>query len=276
MRQILPGPNHWILREQRQITEKIREAAYRDAIEFIPIVATRPDDLLLALLEHKPHIVHFSLHGIKTEKVVLLDEQGNPKPLSKAALVSIFRVLKKNIRLVVLNACYTRSQAEAISEVIDCTTGTTSPIEDDAAIVFAANVYRAIGFGESVKSAVEIGKAALMNDFPNAAATVELFARSDVEPNQVFIVQSPGEAERDATPIAVPIVDDAIVFLDALRDLGPDEFDAVRTALQFSQARFYGSQLQQATQLFRLANRDKKLPALRDLIVHYYAPAFDR
>jgi hypothetical protein len=35
--------------------------------------------------------------------------------MSKEALVSLFRALKDNVRVVMLNACYTRPQAEAIS-----------------------------------------------------------------------------------------------------------------------------------------------------------------
>jgi hypothetical protein len=265
-----------LAREQQQITEKIRDADYRDAIEFIPIVATRPDDLLRTLLSHKPHVVHFSGHGIRTEKVVLLDDQGRPKPFSKTALVSIFRVLKKNVRLVVLNACYTRPQAEAIAEVIDCTIGTTTSIRDDAAIVFAANVYRAIGFGESVKSAVDIGRAALINDFPGEAAKIELLSRPGVDSARVLLVQPSGAADRDAMPAALPLVEDAILFLDALAGLEPGEFDAVKTAIGVPHSLLHGGQLQQSTQVFRYVKRESKLPALKDLIVHYYAAAFDK
>ena len=79
--------------------------------------------------------------------------------MTKEALVHLFRTLKDNIRLVLLNACSTRPQAEAIAETIDCTIGMRKPIGDDAAIVFAASFYRALGFGRSVKEAFELGKA---------------------------------------------------------------------------------------------------------------------
>ena len=46
--------------EIRQIGIKLRAAEYRDAFDFVPRFAARLDNLLPALLEHKPEIVHFS------------------------------------------------------------------------------------------------------------------------------------------------------------------------------------------------------------------------
>src|SRR3954453_12447380 len=91
--------------EIRQITAKVRAAEYRDSLELISRWALRPDDLLQALLEVKPHVVHFSGHGSPAAQLILLDDQGKPKPVSQDALVNLFRILKDNVRVVVLNAC---------------------------------------------------------------------------------------------------------------------------------------------------------------------------
>ena len=57
----------------------------------------------------KPHIVHFSGHGSPGAELVLLNDRGSPKPVSKRALVHLFHTLKDNVRvLVVLNACYSQ------------------------------------------------------------------------------------------------------------------------------------------------------------------------
>src|SRR3954452_5263351 len=141
--------------EIRQITAKIRAAEYRDSIQLVSRWAVRPDDLLQALLEVKPHVVHFSGHGSSAAELIVLDDRGNPKPVSKEALAHLFRTLKDNVRVVVLNACYSRPQAEALAEAVDCTVGMDWAIGDAAAIVFSASFYRAIGFGRSVKEAFE-------------------------------------------------------------------------------------------------------------------------
>ena len=144
--------------EIREINNKLRAADYRDAFDFVPRFAARPDDLIQALLEHKPQIVHFSGHGSRAQ-APLRRRSGERKPVTKEALVHLFRALKGNIRLVLLNACSTRPQAEAVAETIDCTIGMREPIGDEAAIVFAASFYRALGFGRSVRKAFEVGKA---------------------------------------------------------------------------------------------------------------------
>ena len=52
-------------------------------------------------------------------KLILKDKYGQPRPLSKEALVGLFEVLNDNIRVVVLNACHTKAQAEAVAQVVD-------------------------------------------------------------------------------------------------------------------------------------------------------------
>jgi hypothetical protein len=147
--------------EVRQIEAKVRATEYRDSIEIITKWAVRPDDLLQCLNQFKPTIVHFSGHGSPTEEIILLDEQRRPKKVAKATLVELFRILKKSIRVVVLNSCFSEPQAAAIASEIECTIGMGREIGDDAAIIFAAAFYRAIGFGQSVKNAFDQGRVAL-------------------------------------------------------------------------------------------------------------------
>ena len=118
------GTKHLQLDEEvRQITNKIRASEYRDSLDLVAKWAVRPDDLLQALLEEMPHVVHFSGHGTNTETLLLVDEDGRPKPVSNEALVQLFLSLKDNIRVVVLNACSTKPQAQAIASVVDCVIG---------------------------------------------------------------------------------------------------------------------------------------------------------
>jgi uncharacterized protein YjbI with pentapeptide repeats len=176
--------------EVREIEIKVRAAKYRDSIEIITKWAARPDDLLQFLNQYKPHVVHFSGHGSSEEEIILLDKQGNPKPVSKEALVSLFRTLKDNIKVVLLNACFSKPQASAIVEEIDCAIGMDRAIGDDAAITFAASFYRAVGFGRSVKDAVDQGKTALLLEGIPEERTPVLLNRKGVAPELVFLISS--------------------------------------------------------------------------------------
>ncbi len=174
--------------EIRAITEKIRLSEHRDAVELISMWATRPDDLLQALNQYHPHIVHFSGHGSPTGEIILVDNVGNHKPVTTRALKALFASLKDNIRIVVLNACYSELQAQAITEVVDCAIGMNAAIGDSAAIVFAASFYGAIGFGRSVQEAFEQGKAALLLEGIDEDKTPELIAKKGIDPSQIFLI----------------------------------------------------------------------------------------
>jgi CHAT domain len=174
--------------EVREIEAKIRAAEHRDSLELITKWAARPDDLLQALNQHRPHVVHFSGHGSPTDEIILIDQHGAPKPVSQEALVYLFRTLKDNIRVVLLNACYSRSQAEAITGVIDCAIGMRRAIGDRAAIAFAASFYRAVGFGRSVQAAFEQGKTALLLEGIREEQTPDLLTAKAVNAESIVLV----------------------------------------------------------------------------------------
>jgi hypothetical protein len=144
--------------EARTIDERLRTAEFRDRFDLVSHWAVRHTDLSEYLLRHTPHIVHFSGHGSKSGKIVLEDENGNAQAVSPEALRQLFRILKDNIRCVVLNACLSANQAEAIVQEIDCVVGMSEKIGDDAAIRFAGGFYRALGYGRSVQTAFELGR----------------------------------------------------------------------------------------------------------------------
>ena len=167
--------------EIREISEKIRASDRRDSVELISRWAVRPDDLLQALNEHRPHVVHFSGHGSEGEGIILEDKNGESKVVSKEAITTLFQTLSDNIRLVVFNACFSQEQAEGVTKSIDCAVGTSRAIGDSAAITFAASFYRAIGFGRSVQEAFDQGKAALLLEGLSSASGFSLLTRKGVD-----------------------------------------------------------------------------------------------
>ena len=76
VRQPVATPKLQLDEEIRQIGIKLRAAEYRDAFDFVPRFAARPDDLLQALLEHKPEIVHFSGHGSAAQQLIFVDDRA--------------------------------------------------------------------------------------------------------------------------------------------------------------------------------------------------------
>jgi hypothetical protein len=150
------GMPHLSLDEDiRAIMVKLRAAEHRDSVEIVPFLAARPDDLLQGLSQHKPQIVHFSGHGSRYGEIVLADALGNPKTVPPQALTALFKALKDNVRVVLLSACWSKIQALAIAEVIDCVVGMNAEIEEAATIDFVSSFYRAIGFNRTVQEAFD-------------------------------------------------------------------------------------------------------------------------
>jgi len=143
--------------EMRAIDQALREAEYRDRFDLKQQWAVRVSDLQGHLLRYMPHVVHFSGHGSASSEIFLEDSSGVSQPLSVRALSNLFSILKDNIRCVVLNACYSEPQAQAIARHIDCVVGMSEAIGDQAAIEFSTAFYRALGYERDVKTAFDLG-----------------------------------------------------------------------------------------------------------------------
>jgi TPR repeat protein len=185
----------------RQIRQKVRAAEHRDALEFDVRWATRTDDLLQALLERRPQVVHFSGHG-GSDGLVLVSADGlRPHHVDAAALAQLFAAFRGDIRVVVLNACFSLPQAKAIAEVVGCAIGTHSRISDEAAITFGASFYRAIAFGCSVQAAYDQARAALALEHFDDRECPALVVRPGVDAARLVLVQ-PDAGVADGTPAA--------------------------------------------------------------------------
>jgi CHAT domain len=170
--------------EVREIQEGLRRSQQRDAFVLEQRWAVRPKDVHRALLDLKPYIVHFSGHGIGevirpglpqiadeetarkfisaqpdelAEGLYLEDETGQAKLVDTAALAGLFELFADRIDCVILNACYSAAQAEAIAPYVPAVIGMNRAIGDRAAIEFAVGFYDALGAGEAIEFAYRSG-----------------------------------------------------------------------------------------------------------------------
>lgn len=182
--------------EARAIATRIRAAEYRDSVELRTAWAVRPGDILQALNEHKPHVIHFSGHGSESGELVFQDDAGGTKLVSSEAIVATIATVADNVSLVVLNSCFTAPQAAAITRHVAFAVGMADSIGDEAARVFAASFYSAIGFGLSVQQAFDQARVALMLDGIPEEDTPQLYSREDLDPEATILVR-PLEADEN-------------------------------------------------------------------------------
>jgi hypothetical protein len=190
--------------EVRQVDERIRLGECREQLALIPHFAVRPADVRQTLLRHRPHVLHFSGHGSPTQGIVLEDDRGQTKLVSTEALAALFRAIKDNLRVVVLNACYSGLQAEGISQVVDFTIGMLKEIGDHSAVVFSAAFYEGLAYGRSVQESFDLGVTALMLEGIPEAETPTLLTREGVDAAQTYLVMPNGLRPPGETPVNSP------------------------------------------------------------------------
>ncbi|GAA6621026.1 CHAT domain-containing protein [Scytonema sp. NUACC26] len=144
-------------RETRDIREGLKRADNRHLFQMEARGAVRPEDLRRSMLEVKPHIVHFCGHGTGSQGLVLEDDDGREHLASTEALAELFSLVSDRVECVLLNACYSQVQAQALGEHINYVIGMSHTIRDDAAIGFTVGFYNALGAGESIESAYKWG-----------------------------------------------------------------------------------------------------------------------
>lgn len=175
--------------EARSITEMITKSKYRDSIRFQTCWAVQPKDILQAINEYNPSIVHFSGHGSDNDEIIFQSNNGTAKNVSKEAIVQTMMASSEEIRLVFFNTCYSKKQAEAVVKHVEATIGMNTSIGDDAALKFSSQFYSSIGFGFSVEKAFEQAKALLMLEGISEQDTPELFINEGFEAKDIVIVK---------------------------------------------------------------------------------------
>jgi hypothetical protein len=237
--------------EVREIQAGLERAKRRDEFEIVERWAVRTDDLRRSLLDIEPNIVHFSGHGTGHDGLMLENEVGEAQLVSAGSLARLFGLFKPQVDCVVLNACYSTVQAEAIAQEIPTVIGMSQAIGDRAAIEFAVGFYDALGAGRSYGDAFKFGCSAIdLEGIPEAATpqllqhapTAQAMAPSPPQPLIQSLMQ-PLMPLMPAGDRAVPAplaAGQAQLFISYKRDVQPDE----AVALQLSEA------LQQQHQVF--------------------------
>lgn len=175
--------------EARLIREQLRLSDFRDSIKFESRWAVRPSDILLAINECRPTIIHFSGHSSVDGELVLQDMNGRTKLVSIQAMAQTLNTVSDDIRFLFINSCFSYLQAESAVKFVEGAIGMKTSISDDAARIFAAQFYSAIGFGRTVANAFEQAKSALMLEGIREEETPELFLQEGVEADKFILVE---------------------------------------------------------------------------------------
>lgn len=148
--------------EMRAIERKIAGSPFAARMSFAATWAARPDDLLQAINEHVPTVIHFAGHA-SVSALELVSDTGRAQPVPNEAILRLMSLESTaSVRAVVLSACYTSELASEIGRRVGCAIGMTGRWGDTQAPLFSAAFYRAIAFGATIREAVEQGCTSLL------------------------------------------------------------------------------------------------------------------
>ena len=182
--------------ELREIRKKIKASRGRDRFELLWEPAFQVGSLQTLLVDHEPQIVHFSGHGERlsggggsgsrgalrpprpaaptvaaptVSALVAHDDADGPALLEAEPLARAFEILGRQVRVVVLNACYSDDVAAALVQRVDVVLGMADAIDDQSAVEFSATFYGMLASGKSVQDAFDAAKNQLaLKDLPDA------------------------------------------------------------------------------------------------------------
>jgi formylglycine-generating enzyme required for sulfatase activity len=171
------------IRLLRNVIDRSRD---RDQFEIVSEPGVRVGDLQRLLLQHKPEIVHFCGHGGGKEGLIFKRDEGGEQWVQADALANMFGLnpICNYVECVLLNACYSEEQANAIVSRINYVVGMSHEIQDNAAIAFSKGFYLALGEGCSINDAFEFGKNAIQLEISGSSkmrsATTEAARKAEV------------------------------------------------------------------------------------------------
>jgi hypothetical protein len=205
--------------ELREIKEGLRRAKEREQFVLESAEAVRYRDLRRAVLDNTPNIVHFSGHGAGEDGLVFEDESGQVKLVDAKSLAGLFKLFADTVECVVLNACYSQVQAEAIAEHIPFVVGMGKEIGDKAAIEFAIAFYDAIGSGRGYKFA-----------FDYACNAIDLAGIPEGDTPKLLKGKAPNAHSRKVEPVANSVQEPETArrsLMATLNALIPQQFNSL-------------------------------------------------
>lgn len=161
-------------REHRLLKAQLERGGERERFVFLPPQFAVTITELLRAISDQPNIIHFSGHGNEAG-IIITTEDNRAQPMPIPALQRMFRPLKDVAEIVILNACYSASQAQVISEFGMYVVGNNLPITDPAAISFSQGFYLGLGAGKNFEAAFNDAMIVVLTENPSAAAIIEVW-----------------------------------------------------------------------------------------------------
>lgn len=151
------------LQEAKHVAKVVSASPLAKKIDVRPFLAPSFDDLIDALNQFKPHVVHFSGHG--GEETLLFDNEHigeiGGTALDFDTVSELLSAVDFKPKGLVLMACDTVIGAIKFLKDVEFVVAMADSIEDDAASSFAVRFYNSISSGVTLETAVRQGRVSM-------------------------------------------------------------------------------------------------------------------
>jgi hypothetical protein len=126
----------------------IEQAIGWSRVRAVP--AATPEMIVDAVNDHGPEVLHFAGHS-NGVGLYLRDDLDNELEVTAEDFRDF--VENRNVRLLILNSCYSKATAEMCLPHVATVIGSSRNLSDEDACRFARELYKSLGKGNSAKQA---------------------------------------------------------------------------------------------------------------------------
>jgi hypothetical protein len=180
------APDPGIDEEIREIDSALKRSRQRHDFDLRSLGAVEARELASLIMDHQPRVLHFGGHGNSAGELQFVGRDHTSVGSDMNAIAGVFEVLADVVRCVVLNACYTATQASLIARHVDVVVGMSYVVDRDHAREFSAGFYEALGYGRSVADAFKLAKERFALCGGDSSAPM-LCVRDGVDASRLFL-----------------------------------------------------------------------------------------
>ncbi len=157
-------------------------------VKFTKSLNLNTSNIFEILLEKKPHIFHFSGKQDGGD-IRITDDKNNVTTISDSELAGFLTSFGDNLKLAVIDTCYSFNCAKSISEVVDFAIGVKDIIYDVHADRFYTVFYNALCTGHSIKDAFGQATSSLKFQRVPSKEIPTLFCKSTSDPSKSYFIE---------------------------------------------------------------------------------------
>lgn len=220
------GLGHLDLKKEIEtIKNELLGSEYGKQFKIIAVENVSSTELIKLILKNHPQIFHFTGMGM-LEGLLFKNHLGVTELVSSEQMTELFRTLKANVNLVVLNTCNSHILAKNLNKYVKCAIGISGLIADEIAITFAEYFYMSIFLGKSINDSFNVASTQLTLAYKDEKSSPRIFAKKGFDPSKFYIydmIQSKSDIEKND--------ENSLPILKKVRDINQELKDSYKNTM---------------------------------------------